>query len=95
MSTEPLNKDPLKKKDGTQKVKANGEPLNNSDLLMFVKNEIARKFRLAALTPEPGDLVNEDNYDLRNVAYYIKKYKKFDKTKRNSCKYEYDKIKSD
>jgi hypothetical protein len=95
MSTEPLNKDPLKKKDGTQKVKADGTPLKNSDLLMYVKNEIARKFRLAAHMPEPGDLVNEDNYDLKNVAYYMKKYKKFDKEKRKFCKYEYEQIKKD
>jgi hypothetical protein len=32
-----------------------------------VKDGIARKFRLAANQPKEGDLVNEKNYDLKNI----------------------------
>jgi hypothetical protein len=40
--------------------------------MKFVKDSVAKIARLADNKPEPGDLVNEDNYDLKSVAYYMK-----------------------
>jgi len=83
----------LKNKNGSPKLKANGEKYEKKDLLEIVKHGVAQKFRLLAKMPEPGDLVNETNFDLKCVAFYMKKFKKFDKEKKKYCKYELDKIK--
>lgn len=77
------------KKDNKEKKKIlgpNGVPLEHKSLIETVAWEVAKKFRLMAKSPIPGDLINEVNYDLKNIQEYKKKVSKFDKTRRKACK---------
>jgi len=83
------------RKDGKPRLKCDGTEFSQLENFKLIKELAAQRIRRIANIPEPGDLVNESNYELRNIAYYMKKYKKFDKEKKKYCKYEYTKIKED
>ena len=99
MSTEKLDpkaqQSPLKLPNGKDRLRADGTPYEQKDLLQLVKDVVAQKVRLADKKPKIGDLVNEVNYDVKCIANYMKVHKRASKEEKKFCKYELEKIKED
>ncbi len=60
-----------------------------------MKDLVAQKYRLTDKKPKIGDLVNEKNYDLKSLYFYMKTHKRASKEEKKFCAYELKKIKQD